>query len=89
MHSSIDFKRQQSYGNQNARVTIHCPEKQDIPATLIRLPKSFQELLDIGSRKFELSVSKVLIKDGGLIDDIEVIRDGDHLILASDKYQYS
>lgn len=71
--------------NQITRVTIHCPEKHEVAAKLIHLPKSLQELLDVGSQKFEFSATKILTKDGALIDDIEVIRDGDHLILASDK----
>lgn len=66
------------------RVTISCPEKGEVAGRLTFLPDSLQELLAIGAQKFGVSLTKVLLKDGGLIEDIEVIRDGDHLILAGD-----
>lgn len=76
-------------GNQIARVTIRCPEKNEVSPKLIRLPESFQELLDVVSQKFGFSPTKVLTKDGALIEDIELIRDGDHLILVSGKVENS
>ena len=48
------------------------------------MPDTLQELLDIGVQKFGISLNKVLTKDGALVEDIEVIRDGDHLVLAGD-----
>lgn len=66
------------------RVTISCPEKGEVAGRLTILPDSLQELLAIGAQRFGVSLTKVLLKDGGLIEDIEVIRDGDHLILAGD-----
>lgn len=85
MQSSVDFRRLQSSVNQTARVTIHCPERREVTAKLIRLPNSFQELLNVGSHKFEFPATKVFTSEGAVVDDIEVIRDGDHLILASDR----
>lgn len=70
-------------GANPARVTISCPEKGEVAGKLMLLPGSFQELLEMGAKKFGVSPSKVLSKDGAEIDDIEVIRDGDHLILVS------
>ncbi|KAF5482122.1 hypothetical protein F2P56_002714 [Juglans regia] len=70
-------------GDNPARVTISCPEKGEVAGKLMLLPGSFQELLEIGAKKFGVSPSKVLSKDGAEIDDIDVIRDGDHLILVS------
>ena len=65
-------------------MTISFPEKGEALGRLILLPDSLQELLDIGAQKFGVSPTKVLTKDGALIEDIVLIRDGDHLILASD-----
>ncbi|KAK3033875.1 hypothetical protein RJ639_032780, partial [Escallonia herrerae] len=74
----------QTMGSQvAARVTIKCPEKGDA-AMLVRLPESLQQLLDIGGQKFGFSPTKVLTKDGALIEDVALIRDGDQIILASD-----
>ncbi|CAI8610248.1 unnamed protein product [Vicia faba] len=66
------------------RVTISCPEKGEIAGKLILLPESFKDLLEIGGKKFGIVASKVVCKDGAEIDDIEVIRDGDHLIFVGD-----
>uniref|UniRef100_A0A6N2ML93 Potassium channel n=1 Tax=Salix viminalis TaxID=40686 RepID=A0A6N2ML93_SALVM len=65
-----------------ARVTISCPEKEGVARRLVRLPNSLQALLENGAKIFDISLAKVMSKDGAEIDDIEVIRDGDHLILA-------
>ncbi|XP_028091138.1 potassium channel AKT1-like [Camellia sinensis] len=65
------------------RVTVSCLEKGDVKGKLVLLPQSFQELLEIGAKKFCLLASKVLTKDGAEIDDIELIRDGDHLVFVS------
>ncbi|XXG47652.1 hypothetical protein AAC387_Pa02g2262 [Persea americana] len=66
-----------------ARVTI-CPRSGEEAGKLVFLPGSLQELLGIGAMKFGFTPTKVLAKDGAEIDDIELIRDGDHLILVSD-----
>ncbi|XP_071723796.1 potassium channel AKT1-like [Rutidosis leptorrhynchoides] len=70
--------------NNPARVKVSCPEKGEGSGKLILLPGTFQELLDICARKFGISNVKVLSSDGAEIDEIEVIRDGDHLIFTSD-----
>ncbi|KAJ9167773.1 hypothetical protein P3X46_019369 [Hevea brasiliensis] len=66
-----------------ARVTISCPEKGEVDGKLILLPKSLQELLDIGAKKFGFFPTKILSKEGAEIEDLELIRDGDHLVLVS------
>lgn len=66
-----------------ARVTLSCPEKGEVAGKLVLLPNSLQELLDIGAKKFGLSPTKILTKEGAEIEDIELIRDGDHLVLFS------
>ncbi|CAL5360690.1 unnamed protein product [Camellia sinensis] len=66
------------------RVTVSCLEKGDVKGKLVLVPQSFQELLEVGAKKFGLLATKVLSKDGAEIDDIELIRDGDHLVFVSD-----
>lgn len=66
------------------RVTISCPEKGEMARRLVLLPSSFQELLDIAAKKFGFVPAKVLTDDGAEIDDIEVVRDGDHLVIVTD-----
>ncbi|KAJ4708333.1 Potassium channel like [Melia azedarach] len=73
-----------SPGVNSARVTITCPEKGEVGGKLVVLPPSFQELLKIGAKKFGISRAKVLSKDRAEIDNIDVIRDGDHLLFVSD-----
>lgn len=66
------------------RVTISCSEKGDTAGMLILLPQSFQELRDICYRKYGFLPGRVLMKDGAEIEEIELIRDGDHLVFVSD-----
>ncbi|KAL5783168.1 hypothetical protein ACOSP7_008197 [Xanthoceras sorbifolium] len=66
------------------RVIISCPEKGDAAKKLVLLPTSLEELLNVGAQKFDFSPTKILTKEGAEIDDIELIRDGDHLVLVSD-----
>ena len=66
-----------------SRITIRCLEKAHIGKRAVLLPDSIKELLDMGAEKFGISLAKVLTEDGALIEDIEVIRDGDHLVLAT------
>ncbi|KAI4377359.1 hypothetical protein MLD38_014999 [Melastoma candidum] len=65
------------------RVTLTCPESSDSRGKLVLLPDSLQELLLLGGKKFRITPAKVLSKEGAEIDDIDVIRDGDHLVLLS------
>ncbi|KAK4401140.1 Potassium channel AKT1 [Sesamum angolense] len=67
-----------------ARVFVFCPEKADVEGILVLLPESLQELLDLGEKKFGIHATKVLSEEGGaLIEDLALIRDGDHIFLAS------
>ncbi|KAI3694801.1 hypothetical protein L1987_77782 [Smallanthus sonchifolius] len=66
------------------RIVISCPEKGDAGGKLVALPRSFQELLEIGLKKYGFMASKVVNKQGAEVDEIEVIIDGDHLIFISD-----
>ncbi|XP_044464307.1 potassium channel AKT1-like isoform X3 [Mangifera indica] len=76
-------------GVNSARVTISCPEKGEVAGKLVLLPASMQKLLEIGAKKFKISPAKIVSKEGAEIDDIDVIRDGDHLIFVSDGDQNS
>lgn len=71
-------------GSNQARVTVSCTEKGEVAGKLVLLPGSFEELLDIGVKKFGFLPSKIVTKDGAEIDSVEVIRDGDHLVFVSE-----
>ncbi|KAL2543937.1 Potassium channel AKT1 [Forsythia ovata] len=66
-----------------ARVVVSCREMGNVARKMVILPGSLQELLDFGNQNFGCHPTKILTKDGALIDDLGVIRDGDNLILAS------
>ncbi|GAB2215661.1 hypothetical protein Droror1_Dr00020054 [Drosera rotundifolia] len=68
---------------QPPRVILKFPEKNE-SSKLVFLPDSLQELLEIGAKKFDCNPTKILTEDGAEIEDIELIRDGDHLILISE-----
>ncbi|OMO80661.1 hypothetical protein COLO4_23989 [Corchorus olitorius] len=72
--------------NYSPRVTISCPQSNQVSSKLIPLPKSIEELLDIGAQKFGLPLTRVLTEEGAEFDDIELIRDGDRLILVNAEY---
>lgn len=82
--SSMNSFNGGSIGNYSIRVTISCPEKGDVSGKLVLLPGSLEELLELGAKKFDILASKVLTLDRAEIDDIALIRDGDHIILASE-----
>ncbi|GAU15112.1 hypothetical protein TSUD_08500 [Trifolium subterraneum] len=64
------------------RVVLSREEKNKHPKRLVFLPQSLQELLDVGAQKFGFSPSKVLTEDGAEVEDINLIREGDHLVLV-------
>ncbi|CAN6699661.1 unnamed protein product [Malus baccata var. baccata] len=82
--SVAETKSPKNYvSNPAARVTISCPEKGEVKGKLVLLPQSYEELLEIGAKKFGFSPAKIVSRDGAGIDDIDVIRDGDHLVFVS------
>ncbi|KAF5725809.1 putative Potassium channel AKT1 [Tripterygium wilfordii] len=86
LSSHTEAKGTGKYGGNNlCRVTISCPEKGEVAGKLVLLPRTFQELLEMGLKKFGFYPSRILVKDSAEIDDIEVIRDGDHLIFESNQ----
>ncbi|KAK1549983.1 hypothetical protein Q3G72_011801 [Acer saccharum] len=82
-------KSSKSLDINSARVVITCPEKGEAAGKLVQLPNSFQELLELGAKKFGITPAKVLSKTGAEIDDVEVIRDNDILIFVSEGGQNS
>ncbi|KAI3781881.1 hypothetical protein L2E82_11909 [Cichorium intybus] len=67
------------------RIVVSCPEKGDVSGKLVMLPKSFEELLEIGLKKYGFLAVRVVNKDGAEVDEIDVVRDGDHLVFVSDE----
>ena len=73
----------------SVRITLSCPEKGDHAGKLVFLPSTLEQLIDIGVKKFDFTASKILTKDGAEVEEIEIVRDGDHLILVGDDENYS
>lgn len=69
------------HNDNRPRVTISCTEKAG--SKLIFLPDTIEELLELGVQKFNFTPTNVLLEGGAQVDDVALIRDGDHLILAS------
>ncbi|PNT72497.1 hypothetical protein BRADI_2g45170v3 [Brachypodium distachyon] len=76
----------QARQNSLIRVTISCPEKGNAAGKLVILPQSMKGLLELGAKKFDFTPAKVLTTEGAEIDEVELIRDGDHIVLASDDW---
>ena len=51
---------------------------------VVALPKNFEELLEVAVKKFGFLPCRVESECGAEIDCIEVVRDGDHLVLIKD-----
>ncbi|KAL5228796.1 hypothetical protein ABZP36_017061 [Zizania latifolia] len=75
-------------GNRDSiiRVTISCPEKENTAGKLVLLPQTLNKLLELGAKKFDFVSTKVLTVEGAEVDEVELIRDGDHLVLVSDDW---
>ncbi|XP_020587798.1 potassium channel AKT6-like [Phalaenopsis equestris] len=73
------------------RVTIHMVSKvthgsRENFGKLILLPKSINELLIIGGQKFKgFKPTKVVNKQNAEIDDVNAVRDGDHVYLIQEQ----
>ncbi|CAI9760096.1 unnamed protein product [Fraxinus pennsylvanica] len=85
-HSSIE-----AIQPSTKRVTIHMkfPEKdisQKQRGKLIMLPESLDELFKTAGQKFgEKNLTKVVNAENAEIDDLSVIRDGDHLFVLTNQ----
>lgn len=49
---------------------------------LVLLPDSLQELMKVAEAKFGKAARRVVTVDGAEVDDVAVLRDGDHLVLC-------
>ncbi|KNA19903.1 hypothetical protein SOVF_056790 [Spinacia oleracea] len=78
------YTRSVPMGNQSARVILRCLGKSEA-SKLVRLPDTIQELVEIGNMKFGCHCTKLVSAHGAEIDEIELVRDGDHLTLMSDE----
>ncbi|XP_078149521.1 potassium channel AKT1-like [Carex rostrata] len=72
----------QRIGHGGARITISCPKKGKGASKLVLLPESIDDLLRVGEIKFGFAPTRVLTINGAEINDVTVIRDGDHIVLA-------
>ncbi|TKW39956.1 hypothetical protein SEVIR_1G214000v4 [Setaria viridis] len=63
------------------RVVIH-PKSANKTGKLVRLHGSMQELMRVAEAKFGKAVTTVLTVDGAKVEDVDVLRDGDHLFLC-------
>lgn len=83
-----DFGGEDGVHQQNyvaARVIISwVQEVGKVKKVAVVLPKSFEELQDVAAKKFGFHPSRIEFDGGAEIDCIEVIRDGDHLVLIKD-----
>eukprot|EP01018_Ginkgo_biloba_P019913 Gb_34207 [translate_table: standard] len=83
IYSSIDSR---DFGFYPYRVVIHRnhPDKMQYSresGKLVNLPSSLDELMRVAGMKFAYHPTKILNEDGAEIDDINVIRDNDHLFI--------
>lgn len=65
-------------------VTISYPEKGGSRWKLVLLPGSLQELLVVARMMFGIVPKKILTEWGADFDNIDMIRDSDHLVFSSD-----
>ncbi|KAH9608817.1 hypothetical protein KSS87_013255 [Heliosperma pusillum] len=67
-----------------SRVIVSGLQEGVLVRKLIVLPNSFEDLLDVIANKFGFYPTRIQTECGATIDSIEVIRDGDHLVLTND-----
>ncbi|XP_066317554.1 potassium channel KAT4-like [Miscanthus floridulus] len=63
------------------RVVIH-QKSENAAGKLLCLPGSMRELRSVAEAKFRKVVTTVLTVDGAEVEDIDVLRDGDHLFVC-------
>ncbi|KAL7142504.1 hypothetical protein ABFS83_08G127500 [Erythranthe nasuta] len=84
--SSTAYPKRGEAIKSDKRVTIHTNFRKKQLPKLIILPHSLEELLKIAGEKFgDGSLTKLVNAENAEIDDISVIRDGDHLFFSSER----
>ncbi|EEE66660.1 hypothetical protein OsJ_23288 [Oryza sativa Japonica Group] len=71
------------------RVAISCPESRggkDHSSKLVFMPETLRGLLELGAARFGVSPTRVVTSGGADVDDARLVRDGDHLLLVTDKW---
>ncbi|XBI92951.1 hypothetical protein VPH35_029910 [Triticum aestivum] len=73
--------------SSHVRVTISCPEQgRGERRLLVFVPETMLQLLELGGNRFGFAATRVITSDGAEIDDVRLVRDGDHLLLVSDQW---
>lgn len=62
---------------------VQSSDKKPPQPVVVRVPKTLDELLNLASRKLEINSKQIFTAKGGLIDDVELIRD-DELLHVSE-----
>ncbi|CAM0905483.1 unnamed protein product [Alopecurus aequalis] len=69
------------------RVTISCPEQRGGERRLlVFVPETMRQLLELGGNRFGFAPTRVVTGDGAEVEDVRLVRDGDHLLLVSDQW---
>ncbi|XP_010439874.1 PREDICTED: potassium channel KAT2-like [Camelina sativa] len=86
--SNIPINQHEAEKPKDKRVTIHLKSHGKDLSKLIILPGSIEELLRLAGDKFGYgSFTKVTNAENAEIEDVDVIRDGDHLYFVINEYQ--
>ncbi|KAL1547754.1 RAC-alpha serine/threonine-protein kinase [Salvia divinorum] len=66
-------------------ITITCLEKGDVSGKPLVVPRTFEELKQVGVKVYGAHFARVLDKQGTEINDVGVLRNGDRIVYASQK----
>ncbi|KAG2249376.1 hypothetical protein Bca52824_089004 [Brassica carinata] len=82
------FSKQEAAKPEDRRVTIHLKSQGKDLSKLIILPAFMEELMRLAGEKFgERSFTMVTSAENAEIDDVNVIRDGDHLYFYNNELE--
>uniref|UniRef100_A0A0E0LHQ2 Potassium channel n=1 Tax=Oryza punctata TaxID=4537 RepID=A0A0E0LHQ2_ORYPU len=81
-------ERERSSSPALVRVAICCPESRagKESSKLVFMPETLRGLLELGAARFGVSPTRVVTSGGADVDDVRLVRDGDHLLLVTDKW---
>ncbi|CAA7042776.1 unnamed protein product [Microthlaspi erraticum] len=81
--NAVTSSKHEAFKPKDRRVTIHLKSPEKDLCKLIILPTSIEEFLRLAGEKFgNRSFTMVTNEENAEIDDIDVIRDGDHLFFT-------
>ncbi|KAF7002052.1 hypothetical protein CFC21_017592 [Triticum aestivum] len=85
--TSFHHRHERNPISSHVRVTISCPEQgRSQRRLLVFVPETMLQLLELGGNRFGFTATRVITSDGAEIDDVRLVRDGDHLLLVSDQW---